>query len=77
MNIKKEEERDGYPEFGVSFPNPNFAQFAQTAGGEGFRVEDPKELDEVLKKAFASDRPTIIDVLVDPEKMAAAIKGVD
>lgn len=76
-NIKKEEERDGYPEYGVSFPNPNFAQFAQTAGGEGFRVKDPKELDEILKKAFASDRPTIIDVLVDPEKMAHATKGVD
>jgi pyruvate oxidase len=76
-NIKKEEERDGYPEFGVSFPNPNFAQFAQTAGGEGFRVEDPKELDEAIKKAFAFDKPAIIDVLVDPEKMAAATKGVD
>lgn len=76
-NIKKEQNRDNYPEYGVSFPNPNFAEFANSAGGEGFRVEDPKELDDVLKKAFSSDSATIIDVLVDPEKMAAATKGVN
>jgi pyruvate oxidase len=76
-NIKKEQNRDSYPEYGVSFPNPNFAQFAETAGGEGFRIEDPKELDDAIKKAFSSDKATIIDVLVDPEKMAAATKGVN
>jgi pyruvate oxidase len=76
-NIKKEQNRDSYPEYGVSFPNPNFAQFAESAGGEGFRVEDPKELDEVLKKAFSSDKATIIEVMVDPERMAAATKGVN
>ncbi|MHA2021730.1 MAG: thiamine pyrophosphate-binding protein, partial [Candidatus Thorarchaeota archaeon] len=32
-NIKKEQNRDGYPEFGVSFPNPNFADFAESTGG--------------------------------------------
>ncbi len=76
-NIKKEQARDSYPEYGVSFPNPNFADFAKTAGGEGYRVEDPKELDEALKKAFDSPKPVIIDVLVDREKMAAATKRAD
>lgn len=75
-NIKKEQLRDGYPEFGVSFPNPNFADFAKTTGGEGFRVEDPRELDEVLKTAFESDKPTIIDIVVDPELLAPATKKV-
>lgn len=32
-NIKKEQLRDNYPEFVVSFPNPNFADYAKTAGG--------------------------------------------
>jgi pyruvate oxidase len=76
-NIKKEQERDGYPVFGVNFPNPNFAEFAETSGGEGYRVKDPAELDAAVKKAFASDRPCIIDVLVDPEKMAASGKILD
>ena len=75
-NIKKEQLRDGYPEYGVSFPNPNFADFAKSAGGEGFRVEDPRELDEVLKTAFESNKPTLIDVVVDPELLAPATKKV-
>ena len=75
-NIKKEQLRDNYPEYGVSFPNPNFSEFAKSSGGEGFRVEDPKELDDVLKKAFESDKPAIIEVMIDSDKMAEATKKV-
>jgi pyruvate oxidase len=76
-NIKKEQRRDGYPEYGVSFPNPNFAEFAKSSGGEGYRVESPKDLDEILKKVLESDKPCILDILVDPEKMAYATKKVE
>lgn len=76
-NIKKEQARDNYPEYGVSFPNPNFAEFARSCGGEGYRVEDPAELDSILKSAFGSDRPCLVEVIVDPEKMAAGTKSVD
>jgi pyruvate oxidase len=76
-NIKKEMNRDGYPEFGISFPNPDFAEFARTAGGEGFRVEDPSELDAALAKALSSARPSLLDVVVDREKMAASAKSID
>jgi pyruvate oxidase len=73
-NIKKEQLRDNYPEFGVSFPNPNFAEYAKTTGGEGYRITNPKELDKTLKKAFSSKKPSLIEIMVDPEKMAAATK---
>jgi pyruvate oxidase len=73
-NIKKEQLRDNYPEYGVSFPNPNFAEFAKSAGGEGYRITNPKELDKTLKKAFNSKKPSLIEIMVDPEKMAAATK---
>ena len=73
-NIKKEQLRDSYPEFGVSFPNPNFAEYAKTAGGEGYRITNPKELDKTLKKAFSSKKPSLIEIMIDPEKMAAATK---
>ena len=76
-NIKKEELRSGYPEFGISFPNPNFAEYANTTGGEGYRIEDPAKLDEALEEAFKSTRPSIIDVVVDPDKTAASTKRVD
>lgn len=73
-NIKKEQLRGNYPEFGVSFPNPNFAKYAKTSGGEGYRITNPKELDKTLKKAFSSKKPSLIEIMVDPEKMAAATK---
>jgi pyruvate oxidase len=76
-NIVKEQERDGYTVFGTEFPNPNFASFAETSGGLGLRVEDPGELDEAVSDALASDRPAIVDVVVDRERMAASAKTID
>ncbi|MGY5856029.1 MAG: thiamine pyrophosphate-dependent enzyme, partial [Candidatus Thorarchaeota archaeon] len=76
-NIKKEQLREGFPEFGVSFPNPNFAEFAKTCGGHGVRVEKAEELDTALREAFDSGKPSIVEVIVDPDKMAASTKRVD
>ncbi|MEE8403022.1 MAG: thiamine pyrophosphate-dependent enzyme, partial [Candidatus Hydrothermarchaeaceae archaeon] len=75
-NIKKEQEAHGYAEFGTEFVNPNFAEFANSCGGLGVRVENPEELDGALKEAFASDKPAIVDVIVDQTEMAAAVKRV-
>jgi pyruvate oxidase len=76
-NIKKEQERDGYPEFGVTFPNPNFAEFAESTGGWGLRVDDPKKLMSALKRAFTSKKPALVEVIVDPMKMAPSGKRLD
>ena len=76
-NIKKEQLREGFPEYGVSFPNPNFAEFAETCGGHGIRVEKAEDLDAALREAFDSGTPSIVEVIVDPDKMAAATKRVD
>ena len=75
-NIKKEQLRSNYPEFGVSFPNPDFAAFAETIGGKGFRILDPKKLDTALQEALQLKQPCIVDILVDPDKMAAGTKTV-
>jgi pyruvate oxidase len=76
-NIKKEMNRDGYPEFGIEFPNPDFAEFARTSGGLGFRIEDPRDLDAALEEALGSDRPALLDVVVDRERMAHSAKRID
>ncbi|MHA1170905.1 MAG: thiamine pyrophosphate-binding protein, partial [Candidatus Heimdallarchaeota archaeon] len=76
-NIKKELLRDGYPVFGVEFPNPNFAEFADSCGGFGVRVKDPKKLDEAFKQALQSGKPALIEIISDPDKMAASTKRVD
>lgn len=76
-NIKKELIRDGYPIFGVNFPNPNFAEFANSCGGHGVRVETPDKLDIALQEALNSGKPSIVEVMIDPNKMAASTKKVD
>ncbi len=73
-NIKKEQQWYGYKEFGIEFINPDFAAFARSLGAEGFRVEKPQELDAAISTAFKTNKPAIIDILVDPEKMAPKIK---
>jgi pyruvate oxidase len=76
-NIKKELIRDGYPIFGVEFPNPNYAEFAQSSGGFGIRVTSPDKVDEAIRKALISGKPSIVEIMSDPDKMAASTKRVD
>jgi len=54
----------------------NYAPVARAMGCEGYRVEDPDELAEVLRTALACGRPAVVDVAVtrDPGKM---LPGVD
>ncbi len=72
-NIRKEQEMYGYKPFGIEFINPNFADFAKSCGGDGFRVERPEELDSALELAFTSNKPAIVDVVIDKEKMAMPV----
>ncbi len=58
----------GYKAFGIEFINPNFADFAKSCGGDGYRVERPEELDSALELAFSSNKPAIVDVVIDKEK---------
>ena len=72
-NIKKEQEEYGYPEYRVSFPNPNFADMATSAGGMGIRVSNPEKLDEAIKKALDSPLPSLVEVMVDPNIYIKAV----
>jgi pyruvate dehydrogenase (quinone) len=56
----------GNPEYGCELHNPDFAKFAEACGGVGLTVERPEELRPALERALSSDRPTIVEVVVDP-----------
>tara|TARA_B100001964_G_C14259436_1_gene614465 strand:- start:5609 stop:7381 length:1773 start_codon:yes stop_codon:yes gene_type:complete len=71
-NITKEQATHNYPEYGVKFINPDFAAFAESCGGIGIKVDNPKYLDKSLKDAFSSSKPAIVDIHIDPEKIAPA-----
>jgi acetolactate synthase-1/2/3 large subunit len=48
--------------------NPDFVALAKAYGAEGYRIEKRENVKDVLKQAFATKRPAIIDVLVEPEE---------
>ena len=56
----------GNPQYGVQLHNPDFAKFAEICGGVGFTVEQPDQIRAALERALASEKPTIVEVVVDP-----------
>lgn len=45
----------------------DFAGVARALGCDGFRVDDHDQLAAALDAAFASDRPSVVDIVTDPE----------
>ncbi|HEX7279287.1 MAG TPA: acetolactate synthase [Solirubrobacterales bacterium] len=48
-------------------PETRYDQLVETLGCEGILVREPGELKPALERAFASGRPTLVNVLTDPE----------
>ncbi len=46
---------------------PDFVKLAEAYGAEGYRATKPDELEEVLRTAFASPAPAVIDIRVKRE----------
>ena len=46
--------------------SPDYAMLARACGAEGLRVTKPGELGDALAAAVRADRPTVVDVAVDP-----------
>ncbi len=50
---------------GVDFGAVDFVQYAQAFGAKGLRVETADQLASVLKEAFATEGPVVVDIPVD------------
>jgi acetolactate synthase-1/2/3 large subunit len=58
-------------EMWVFTPGTDYARVAEDLGCLGIRVEEPGEIRPALEKAFAADRPSLIDVATDIEAAPA------
>jgi len=45
--------------------NPDYAELARVMGAVGFKVEDYREVKDVVREAVASDRPCVINAVVE------------
>jgi quercetin dioxygenase-like cupin family protein len=51
----------------MQFNNPDFVKFAEACGADGYRVEKLDDFAPVLQKAIASNKPVLIDMVVDSD----------
>lgn len=66
--IKFEQEVMGYPEWGVDLYNPDFTKIAESIGFKGFRLEEPKEAEEIIEDFLNTKGPALLDAIVDPNE---------
>ena len=60
---------EGAPKFEESqtLPSVSYAGFVASLGLQALEVHEPGELEAAWAKAFAADRPTVLDVHTDPD----------
>jgi len=56
---------DRFPDFGMTFGNPDFVRYAESYGGHGHRVGSAAELVPTLEAAFAAGGVHIVAVPID------------
>jgi len=59
----------GDPKFAASQDIPDFpyARYAQLVGLHGLRVDDPEAVGATWDRAFAADRPVVVEAVTDPD----------
>jgi len=60
--VAMEMKAGGYLDTNTDLKNPDFAAMANAIGALGLRVEDAKDLEPALDRAFACDGPVLVDV---------------
>ncbi|MCA2406829.1 acetolactate synthase large subunit [Rhizobium leguminosarum] len=56
---------DEFPDFGMTFGNPDFVKYAESYGAKGTRVDDISRFKQVLEEAFSGGGVHLVNVPVD------------
>ena len=67
--ISKEQRSGSWPVWETSLQNPDFAEFAESCGGLGIKVEKPEELAAALDDALSAEGPSLVEIVSDPERV--------
>jgi thiamine pyrophosphate-dependent acetolactate synthase large subunit-like protein len=59
--------------FAVDYRNPDFGALARVFGAHGERVTRPGELEGAIRRAFASGKPAVVDVMIDQNTLAPVV----
>ena len=67
-----EQRAAGTEVYGGDLTPIDFAKVAEACGAEGYSCREKSELSEVLKSAFSSNRPAVVEVWIDPDQAPSA-----
>lgn len=65
--IKYEQQAMGHVNYETNLGAVDFAAFAKACGGDGYRIEKHEDIENTMKQAFLSTKPTIIDVVIEDQ----------
>jgi acetolactate synthase-1/2/3 large subunit len=63
--IRWKQEELGFPDYGLSFANPDFVAYAKSYGATGHRIESSEALVPTLNEGFESGGVHLVDLPVD------------
>lgn len=63
-----EQEEMGSKDYGVDLLPIDFAKVSEACGAEGFGRKRAEDLPGILRRAFATKKPSVIEVMVDPDE---------
>lgn len=67
--VEVEMQASGFPKYGTSLHNPNYALIAEASGAIGEVVSQPEQLESALQTAYAARTPCVLDVQVNPDEL--------
>jgi thiamine pyrophosphate-dependent acetolactate synthase large subunit-like protein/nitrite reductase/ring-hydroxylating ferredoxin subunit/CDGSH-type Zn-finger protein len=65
--ISKEQRAGNWKVWQTALHNPSFAEYAESCGALGLRVESAAALEEALGAAIAHQGPALVEIMTDPE----------
>ena len=63
--IRWKQAADGFPDYGLTYGNPDFVKYAESYGATGTRVEDVDSISDALENAFEAGGVHVVVVPVD------------
>ena len=66
-------EHFGWRYFAVDYKNPDFGALAKVFGAHGEQVRRPGDLEGAIRRAFASGKPAVVDVMIDQNTLAPVV----
>lgn len=68
--VKMEMEVIGLPDSQTDMANPDFAAVAEAMGMKGFSIHDGSKAEEIIKEAFNTEGPVLVNVYTDPNELS-------